>query len=134
MHPCIGVTLSGDDTQSSNFHALAGAASAREAQTVRDRYLGRKNSVVAAWMQLIASAPPDQKKNIGRYANELKQAVEHGVLKTGIMYECIQQGVDYVLAGSIRDDGPLPDTIMDLRAAQDRYAAVLEVRTASRPA
>jgi arginine dihydrolase len=42
------------------------------------------------------------------------------------MYECIQQGVDYVLAGSIRDDGPLPDTIMDLRAAQDRYAAVLE--------
>jgi phenylalanyl-tRNA synthetase alpha chain len=55
---------------------LAGAASAREAQSVRDRYLGRKNSVVAAWMQLIASAPPDQKKNIGRYANELKQAVE----------------------------------------------------------
>ena len=59
-------------------------------------------------------------------AGGLKQAVEHGVLKTGIMYECIQQGVDYVLAGSIRDDGPLPDTIMDLRAAQDRYAAVLE--------
>ena len=59
-------------------------------------------------------------------AGGLKQAVEHGVLKTGIMYECIQQGVDYVLAGSIRDDGPLPDTIMDLRAAQDRYATVLE--------
>src|SRR3989441_909374 len=38
--------------------------------------LDRKNSVVASWMQLIASAPADQKKNIGRYANELKQAVE----------------------------------------------------------
>jgi phenylalanyl-tRNA synthetase alpha chain len=55
---------------------LAAATSAREAQPIRDRYLGRKNSVVASWMQLIASAPPDQKKNIGRYANELKQAIE----------------------------------------------------------
>jgi len=55
---------------------LAAAKSAREAQSLRDRYLGRKNSIVASWMQLIASAPPDQKKNIGRFANELKQAVE----------------------------------------------------------
>jgi phenylalanyl-tRNA synthetase alpha chain len=55
---------------------LAAAKSVRDAQTVRDRYLGRKNSVVASWMQTIASAPADQKKNIGRYANELKQAIE----------------------------------------------------------
>src|SRR5437870_5144526 len=55
---------------------LAQAKSARDAQAVRDRYLGRKNSVVASWMQLIAGAPPDQKKHIGRYANELKQAIE----------------------------------------------------------
>ena len=55
---------------------LARATSARDAQSVRDRYLGRKNSVVASWMQMIATAPADQKKNIGRYANELKQAVE----------------------------------------------------------
>ena len=55
---------------------LAAAASVRDAQSVRDRYLGRKNSVTASWMQLIASAPPDQKKNIGRHANELKQAIE----------------------------------------------------------
>jgi phenylalanyl-tRNA synthetase alpha chain len=55
---------------------LAAATSARDAQSLRDRYLGRKNSIVASWMQLIASAPPGQKKNIGRYANELKQAVE----------------------------------------------------------
>jgi phenylalanyl-tRNA synthetase alpha chain len=55
---------------------LAAAKSARDAQSLRDRYLGRKNSIVASWMQLIAGAPPDQKKNIGRYANELKQAVE----------------------------------------------------------
>ena len=48
-------------------------------------------------------------------AGGLRQAVEQGVLTSGVMYECIRHGVDYVLAGSIRDDGPLPDTIMDLR-------------------
>jgi phenylalanyl-tRNA synthetase alpha chain len=55
---------------------LRRAASARDAQAVRDRYLGRKNSVIASWMQQIATAPPEQKKNIGRFANELKQAIE----------------------------------------------------------
>jgi len=59
-------------------------------------------------------------------AGSLRGAVDQGVLTSGIMYECIRHGVEYVLAGSIRDDGPLPDTIMDLRAAQDRYSAVLE--------
>jgi phenylalanyl-tRNA synthetase alpha chain len=64
-------------TQIAAFEAdLAAAKSARDAQTVRDKYLGRKNSVVASWMQMIAAAPPDQKKTIGRLANELKQAVE----------------------------------------------------------
>ncbi|MSO45405.1 MAG: TIGR00300 family protein [Acidobacteria bacterium] len=56
----------------------------------------------------------------------LRQAVEQGVLTSGIMYECITYGVPYVLAGSIRDDGPLPDTIMDLCVAQDQYAASLQ--------
>ena len=55
---------------------LAQAKSARDAQTVRDRFLGRKNSVVSSWMETIAGAPVDQKKHIGRYANELKQAIE----------------------------------------------------------
>jgi len=58
-------------------------------------------------------------------AGGLHAAVNQGVLKAGIMYECVRNGVDFVLAGSIRDDGPLPDTMMDLIAAQDRYAAVL---------
>ena len=59
-------------------------------------------------------------------AGGLKQAVEQGVLTSGVMYEVIKHNVDYVLAGSIRDDGPLPDTIMDLRVAQDRYADSLQ--------
>ena len=56
----------------------------------------------------------------------LWSAVAAGVLRSGILYECIQHGVDYVLAGSVRDDGPLPDTIMNLSEAQDRYAAALD--------
>jgi len=55
---------------------LAAAKTPRDAQTIRDRYLGRKNSVVASWMQTIGSATADEKKSIGRYANELKQAIE----------------------------------------------------------
>jgi lysine-ketoglutarate reductase/saccharopine dehydrogenase-like protein (TIGR00300 family) len=58
-------------------------------------------------------------------AGGLAQAVEQGVLTSGIMYECIKHGVKYVLAGSIRDDGPIPDTVMDLRDAQDQYSAAL---------
>src|SRR6266853_4921604 len=65
------------DRQVAAFEAqLAQAKSAPAAQAVRDRFLGRKNSVVASWMQMIATAPVDQKKQIGRWANELKQAVE----------------------------------------------------------
>jgi len=59
-------------------------------------------------------------------AGGLKQAVEQGVLTSGVMHECIRHDVQYILAGSIRDDGPLPDTIMDLRVAQDQYASALE--------
>jgi lysine-ketoglutarate reductase/saccharopine dehydrogenase-like protein (TIGR00300 family) len=58
-------------------------------------------------------------------AGGIGPAVEQGVLASGVMYECVRSGVEYVLAGSIRDDGPLPDTMMDLIAAQDRYAAAL---------
>jgi hypothetical protein len=42
------------------------------------------------------------------------------------MYECVQKGVEYVLAGSIRDDGPLRDTVMDLVEAQEQYAKILK--------
>ena len=58
-------------------------------------------------------------------AGGIRQAVERGVLTSGVMYECVTHGVEYVLAGSIRDDGPLPDTLMDLVAAQERYAEEL---------
>ena len=48
----------------------------------------------------------------------IRNAVEQGVLTSGIMFECVQHNVPFVLAGSIRDDGPLPDVITDALAAQ----------------
>ena len=53
-----------------------------------------------------------------RRAGGIRQAVESGALASGIMYECIQQNVDFLLAGSIRDDGPLPEVITDALEAQ----------------
>ncbi len=53
-----------------------------------------------------------------RRCGSIREAVEQGVLKSGIMYECVKHEVDYVLAGSIRDDGPLPDVITDALEAQ----------------
>lgn len=53
-----------------------------------------------------------------RACGGLRQAVEQGVLREGIMHACVTRGVEVVLAGSIRDDGPLPDVITDVLAAQ----------------
>ncbi len=64
--------------------------------------------------------------NAIRRAGSIAKAVKTGVLKSGIFYECVRAGVPFSLAGSIRDDGPLPDTEMDLIAAQRRYAELLE--------
>lgn len=52
-------------------------------------------------------------------SGSIKEAVEDGTLKKGIMYECVKNEVPYVLAGSIRDDGPLPDVITDVIEAQE---------------
>lgn len=55
-------------------------------------------------------------------AGSIAQAVESGRLTSGIMFECVRNHVPFVLAGSLRDDGPLPDTITDMNLAQDAYA------------
>ena len=52
-------------------------------------------------------------------AGGIEAAVEEGIVTEGVMYECVENDVDTVLAGSIRDDGPLPDTITDAVEAQD---------------
>ncbi len=59
--------------------ALAAVATAADLQTLRDRFLSRKHGLVTALYGEIAKAPADRKREIGRLANELKQAVEAGL-------------------------------------------------------
>jgi lysine-ketoglutarate reductase/saccharopine dehydrogenase-like protein (TIGR00300 family) len=60
-----------------------------------------------------------------RAAGGLRQMVESGQLKSGVMKSAIEHGVEIVLAGSVRDDGPLPDVITDMVEAQKRMRAAL---------
>lgn len=60
-----------------------------------------------------------------RRIGSIPEAVRQGVLTKGIMRECVLKGVPFVLAGSIRDDGPLPDVITDTLEAQDAMRAQL---------
>jgi len=57
--------------------------------------------------------------NAVRRHGSIAAAVEAGLVTGGVMYECVQRGVPYVLGGSVRDDGPLPDTIADVVVAAD---------------
>jgi lysine-ketoglutarate reductase/saccharopine dehydrogenase-like protein (TIGR00300 family) len=61
--------------------------------------------------------------NCIRRCGSIRQAVDQGVLTSGIMYECVKHDVDFLLAGSIRDDGPLPDVITDALEAQSQMRA-----------
>jgi lysine-ketoglutarate reductase/saccharopine dehydrogenase-like protein (TIGR00300 family) len=63
--------------------------------------------------------------NTIRRCGGIRQAVEQGVLTRGVFYECVKAGVPFALAGSIRDDGPLPDTQMNLIQAQDDYTRLV---------
>lgn len=63
--------------------------------------------------------------NAIRLAGGIRPAVEQALLTRGIMHACVERGVPYVLAGSIRDDGPLPDVITDSVVAQDRMRAYI---------
>ncbi|MBI5283180.1 MAG: TIGR00300 family protein [Candidatus Solibacter usitatus] len=64
--------------------------------------------------------------NLIYHCGSIAGAVKKGKLKQGILYECVTHRVPFVLAGSLRDDGPLPDTITDMNAAQDAYAEQLQ--------
>jgi lysine-ketoglutarate reductase/saccharopine dehydrogenase-like protein (TIGR00300 family) len=59
------------------------------------------------------------------HCGDIPGAVAAGRLTKGVMFECVRSKVPFVLAGSLRDDGPLPDTITDMNLAQDAYNAHL---------
>ncbi|HVL16134.1 MAG TPA: TIGR00300 family protein, partial [Gemmata sp.] len=63
--------------------------------------------------------------NTIRRVGGIRKAVEQGRLTSGIMYECVRAGVPFVLAGSIRDDGPLPEVVTDVLEAQDAMRRLL---------
>jgi lysine-ketoglutarate reductase/saccharopine dehydrogenase-like protein (TIGR00300 family) len=54
-----------------------------------------------------------------RASGSIAEAVAQGIITDGIMYSCVKYKVPFVLTGSIRDDGPLPDVITDALEAQD---------------
>jgi lysine-ketoglutarate reductase/saccharopine dehydrogenase-like protein (TIGR00300 family) len=72
-----------------------------------------------------------------RAAGSIRAAVERGIIEHGVMHACVTSGVPFLLAGSIRDDGPLPDTITDAVRCQEamkehtrRATGVLMIATA----
>lgn len=63
--------------------------------------------------------------NTIRRLGGIRRAVERGVLKSGVMYECIRHDIPFLLAGSIRDDGPLPEVVTDVLEAQRRMREMI---------
>jgi len=61
-----------------------------------------------------------------RRSGGIANAVRDGTLTGGIMHACVQHGVPFVLAGSVRDDGPLPEVLTDVIEAQDAMRAALQ--------
>lgn len=58
-------------------------------------------------------------------AGGIAKAIEKGIIKDGIMYECVKNNVPFILAGSIRDDGPLPEVITDVMEAKKKMKEAL---------
>ncbi len=61
-----------------------------------------------------------------RRAGSIKNLVDEGTLKSGVMYSAVKAGIPFSLAGSLRDDGPLPDTITDMNRAQEDHSRLLQ--------
>jgi lysine-ketoglutarate reductase/saccharopine dehydrogenase-like protein (TIGR00300 family) len=60
-----------------------------------------------------------------RRRGSIAAAVDDGYITGGVMYECVKAGVPFVLGGSVRDDGPLPDVLTDVVEAADAMRALL---------
>jgi lysine-ketoglutarate reductase/saccharopine dehydrogenase-like protein (TIGR00300 family) len=67
--------------------------------------------------------------NTIRSCGGIHAAIERGILTSGVMYQAIASDIDWCLAGSIRDDGPLPETEMNILEAQQRYAEIIDGAT-----
>jgi lysine-ketoglutarate reductase/saccharopine dehydrogenase-like protein (TIGR00300 family) len=105
QHGFVGVLLAGNavavhDIEASVFNTTLGMSSSGEATSGGHGLHMRAINKVRA-------------------AGSIAAAVEQGIITDGIMHACVRHGVPFVLTGSIRDDGPLPDVVTDALAAQD---------------
>jgi len=62
--------------------------------------------------------------NAIRRAGSIQEGIEQNIVTDGVMKAVIEKEIPFVLAGSIRDDGPLPEVIADVYAAQDKMRSL----------
>ena len=96
------------------------AGNALATHDIESNLFGTSLGIEVETGKIVAHGHTHHMRAINRINNSgsIKDAVEDGTLTGGIMYECIKNDVPFVLAGSIRDDGPLPDVITDIVASQ----------------
>ena len=96
------------------------AGNALATHDIESNLFGTSLGIEVETGKIVAHGHTHHMRAINRINNSgsIKNAVEDGTLTSGIMYECVKNNVPYVLAGSIRDDGPLPDVITDTAEAQ----------------
>lgn len=96
------------------------AGNALATHDIESNLFGTSLGIEVETGKIVAHGHTHHMRAINRINNSgsIRQAVEDGTLTGGIMYECIKNDVPFVLAGSIRDDGPLPDVMTDVIEAQ----------------
>ena len=96
------------------------AGNALATHDIESNLFGTSLGIEVETGKIVAHGHTHHMRAINRINNSgsIKNAVVDGTLTGGIMYECVKNDVPYVLAGSIRDDGPLPDVITDTAEAQ----------------
>ena len=96
------------------------AGNALATHDIESNLFGTSLGIEVETGKIVAHGHTHHMRAINRINNSgsIRKAVEEGTLTGGIMYECIKNEVPFVLAGSIRDDGPLPDVITDVIEAQ----------------
>ena len=96
------------------------AGNALATHDIESNLLGTSLGIEVETGKIVAHGHTHHMRAINRInkSGSIKEAVEDGTLTGGIMYECVKNDVPFVLAGSIRDDGPLPDVITDTAEAQ----------------
>ena len=96
------------------------AGNALATHDIESNLFGTSLGIEVETGKIVAHGHTHHMRAINRINNSgsIRKAVEDGTLTGGIMYECVKNEVPFVLAGSIRDDGPLPDVITDVIQAQ----------------